>query len=1704
MEESKTSKNENHEPKKNAWAFSEESKAVKVITNQTLKARNDKSIKEIGTNSPNKNTSKKNKQNDICIEKTEVKSCKVNAASVPGPKDLGLVLRDQSHCKAKKSPSSPVKAEKLPVSQAKVERAPILQAKAEKSPKSPNSPVKTEKASSLQATAAEKTLNSQRKAEKAPGSQMKSEKVPSLPTEAEKVPGLLLKENMGQTELQKIGKKIPSPITSLDKVNIGVAEGIKSALENSQPPQKQQTCTDNTGDSDDSASGTEDISDDLSKTKNDESNKENSSEMDYLENATVIDESTLTPEQRLGLKQAEERLERDHIFRLEKRSPEYTNCRYLCKLCLIHIENIQGAHKHIKEKRHKKNILEKQEESELRSLPPPSPAHLAALSVAVIELAKEQGITDDDLRVRQEIVEEMSKVVTAFLPECSLRLYGSSLTKFALKSSDVNIDIKFPPKMNHPDLLIQVLGILKKSVLYLDVESDFHAKVPVVVCRDRKSGLLCRVSAGNDMACLTTDLLAALGKMEPVFIPLVLAFRYWAKLCYIDSQTDGGIPSYCFALMVMFFLQQRKHPLLPCLLGSWIEGFDPKRMDDFQLKGIVEEKFVKWEYNSSSATEKNSIAEENKAKADQPKDDTKKTETDNQSNAMKEKHGKSPLTLETPNQVSLGQLWLELLKFYTLDFALEEYVICVRIQDILTRENKNWPKRRIAIEDPFSVKRNVARSLNSQLVYEYVVERFRAAYRYFACPQRKGGNKSSVDSMKKEKGKISNKKPMKSDHMASACCILLGESTEKINAEGGQPGKYDEVECTSQRCITEDDNLLINELDLSEHGQESSPLSTNEGSELAPKSIKKQDVLAPSETCLKKECSQCNCVVYKSPEPDESAGTDCRSDLERESSHTCYTCTDTSTTSCNCKATEDASDLNDDDSHPTQELYYVFDKFILTSGKPPTIVCSICKKDGHSKNDCPEDFRKIDLKPLPPMTNRFREILDLVCKRCFDELSPPFSEQHNREQILIGLEKFIQKEYDEKARLCLFGSSKNGFGFRDSDLDICMTLEGHENAEKLNCKEIIENLAKILKRHPGLRNILPITTAKVPIVKFEHRRSGLEGDISLYNTLAQHNTRMLATYAAIDPRVQYLGYTMKVFAKRCDIGDASRGSLSSYAYILMVLYFLQQRKPPVIPVLQEIFDGKQIPQRMVDGWNAFFFDKTEELKKRLPSLGKNTETLGELWLGLLRFYTEEFDFKEYVISIRQKKLLTTFEKQWTSKCIAIEDPFDLNHNLGAGVSRKMTNFIMKAFINGRKLFGTPFYPLIGREAEYFFDSRVLTDGELAPNDRCCRVCGKIGHYMKDCPKRRSSLLFRLKKKDSEEEKEGNEEEKDSRDLVDPRDLHDTRDFRDPRDLRCFICGDAGHVRRECPEVKLARQRNSSVAAAQLVRNLVNAQQVAGSSQQQGDQSIRTRQSSECSDSPSYSPQPQPFPQNSSQSTAITQAPSQPGSQPKLGPPQQGAQPPHQVQMPMYNFPQSPPTQYSPMHNMGLLPMHPLQIPAPSWPIHGPVIHSAPGSAPSNIGLNDPSIIFAQPAARPVAIPSSSHDGHWPRTVAPNSLVNNGTVGNSEPGFPGLNPPIPWEHAPRPHFPLVPASWPYGLHQNFMHQGNARFQHNKPFYTQGTIAYIFVNGLDGFCSGSRSLCKSQDLRVKIYEFSKHLLREHTCYVSDCAWCLLLKN
>ena len=96
------------------------------------------------------------------------------------------------------------------------------------------------------------------------------------------------------------------------------------------------------------------------------------------------------------------------------------------------------------------------------------------------------------------------------------------------------------------------------------------------------------------------------------------------------------------------------------------------------------------------------------------------------------------------------------------------------------------------------------------------------------------------------------------------------------------------------------------------------------------------------------------------------------------------------------------------------------------------------------------------------------------------------------------------------------------------------------------------------------------------------------------------------------------------------------------------------------------------------------------------------------------------------------------------------DPFNLDHNLGAGVTRKMASYIMSTFIRGRERFGFPRYDIPPQLCQrFFFDVYFLTDGYEAPTDRNCRVCGKIGHIAKDCPRSKSNRRAEEKKEEEE-------------------------------------------------------------------------------------------------------------------------------------------------------------------------------------------------------------------------------------------------------------------------------------------------------------------------------------------------------------------
>ena len=53
--------------------------------------------------------------------------------------------------------------------------------------------------------------------------------------------------------------------------------------------------------------------------------------------------------------------------------------------------------------------------------------------------------------------------------------------------------------------------------------------------------------------------------LDPRVRTLSTSLRLWAKLCMIDRQAEGTLPAHAFPLLLVFFLQQGKKPILPCI-----------------------------------------------------------------------------------------------------------------------------------------------------------------------------------------------------------------------------------------------------------------------------------------------------------------------------------------------------------------------------------------------------------------------------------------------------------------------------------------------------------------------------------------------------------------------------------------------------------------------------------------------------------------------------------------------------------------------------------------------------------------------------------------------------------------------------------------------------------------------------------------------------------------------------------------------------------------------------------------------------------------------------------------------------------------------------------------------------------------------------------------------------------------------------------
>lgn len=119
--------------------------------------------------------------------------------------------------------------------------------------------------------------------------------------------------------------------------------------------------------------------------------------------------------------------------------------------------------------------------------------------------------------------------------------------------------------------------------------------------------------------------------------------------------------------------------------------------------------------------------------------------------------------------------------------------------------------------------------------------------------------------------------------------------------------------------------------------------------------------------------------------------------------------------------------------------------------------------------------------------------------------------------------------------------------------------------------------------------------------------------------------------------------------------------MSSYTWICMILNFLQTRKPPVLPSLQQ---QPRVPPKIIGGVDVAFDHNT----KAYRGFGaKNTDSLGSLIFQFFRYFAHEVDFETAVMSVRLGKVSTKSEKGWNllqDNRLCVEEPFNTSRNLG--------------------------------------------------------------------------------------------------------------------------------------------------------------------------------------------------------------------------------------------------------------------------------------------------------------------------------------------------------------------------------------------------------------------------------------------------------
>ncbi|KAH9802702.1 nucleotidyltransferase family protein [Citrus sinensis] len=215
-----------------------------------------------------------------------------------------------------------------------------------------------------------------------------------------------------------------------------------------------------------------------------------------------------------------------------------------------------------------------------------------------------------------------------------------------------------------------------------------------------------------------------------------------------------------------------------------------------------------------------------------------------------------------------------------------------------------------------------------------------------------------------------------------------------------------------------------------------------------------------------------------------------------------------------------------------------------------------------------------------PTLQMHKEIVDFC-----DFLSPTSEEREVRTtagEAVLDLFKYTWPKCKPK----VFGTFRTGLYLPTSDIDVVIMESGiHNPATGLQA------LSRALLQRGIAKKIQVIAKARVPIVKFFEKKSGVSFDISFDAQNGPKAAEFIKDALAECPPLRPLCLILKVFLQQRELNEVYSGGIGSFALLTMIMAVLKiVNDVPYMAYLQSLYKCRASPEHNLGILLVNFFD----------------------------------------------------------------------------------------------------------------------------------------------------------------------------------------------------------------------------------------------------------------------------------------------------------------------------------------------------------------------------------------------------------------------------------------------------------------------------------------------------------------------------------